>query len=500
MSLDEQEDKEQGAVPLRLGFTVIVLLALALWFQSRSASTRIEETFERELRAVVATLGPTIPGEVHDFIDEVSFAIDPEEFEFIRTKLSDTVSSLQMKSDFSTIYTLRRSDDFDRTGDLVFVVMERPDPKTGKFFVGNRYKAQPFQLEAFEGTVSSSGLYDDEEGTWISAAAPILSSDGLVVGIVQADHQVRTYIERLREALTPLFAVSILTLITFGLFVFRSARLVKLAAQRGRDAEEALDALQETQARLVETEKMASLGQLVGGLAHELNTPIGVALTANSVVHEELTELNEAMQTNSLKKSMLTSGLSKMDETAQLAAVSLRRSAELIRRFKALSATQDESTPRVFMLNDLLDEQLELCREAAEASFDTLEWVSEYSEPVELYQRRETLARVVSECINNALTHGFQGRCSGTLAIRARRSDAEVSIIIQDSGAGLSDTDLAKVFDPFYTTKRADGRVGIGLTEAFNLVVHQLCGAMTIDGSPGAGTLVTITIPVSLRS
>ena len=110
--------ERQVAIPLRSAIAVLITLAVAFWLAFVTARANIEEIFERELRAGVATLAPTISGDLHDLIDEISFRLDPEEFEFIRTKLEIAVNGLDLGGQESSIYTLRRAPDYDRTGEL----------------------------------------------------------------------------------------------------------------------------------------------------------------------------------------------------------------------------------------------------------------------------------------------------------------------------------------------------------------------------------------------
>ena len=493
-------ESESGAViPFRSAIAVLFVIGLAFWLAFQTARANIEEMFERELRAAVATLAPTISGDLHELIDEMSVKLDPEEFEFIRRKLEMTSDGLSLRGEESSIYTLRRASDYDRTGDLVFVVMNKVNPETGQYFVGNRYKAQPFQLAALEGELSSSGLYEDSEGTWISAAAPIVQSDGMVVGIVQADHQVKTYAARLRQSLLPIVAVSLLTILTFAFFVYRSASLVRLAERRRVDAQIALGELEKTKDQLVESEKLASLGQLVGGLAHELNTPIGIVMTANSIISERLQSMNKAVLEQTLKKSTLVDGLEKLAETCSLADGNLERAALLINRFKAISVTQEVVEPCVFEVTELLRQVRDLGLASEAASDCELEWSVECAEPIEVFQRRQILLSVLQEISDNALIHGFKQRSTGQIVMRAARlSEDLLRIEIQDLGNGLQAGHVGKVFEPFFTTARAAGRIGLGLTEAFNLVSYQLRGRLKLDGSEGAGCIITIEIPTSV--
>ena len=495
---DKQTTPKKSAIPLRSAFAVFLVLAVAFWLAFGTARGNIEEMFERELRAAVATLAPTISGELHDLIDEVSYQLDPEEFELIRQKLETAAEGLSLKGEESSFYTLRRAPDYDRSGDLTFVVMNKVDPETNQYFVGNRYKAQPFQLAALDGELSSSGLYSDEEGTWISAAAPITRLDGMVVGIVQADHQVVTYAARLRESLMPIIAVSLLTVLTFSFFVYRSAGLVRLAEKRRHDAQQALDELEEAKDKLVESEKLASLGQLVGGLAHELNTPIGIVVTANSMIVERLRALDEAIQSQTLKKSTLVDSLSKLIETTELSGSNLERAALLINRFKAISATQELVKPCVFEVGELLRQvKQEFQNDPIWQEYD-LEWAVECADPIEVKQRLQGLSSVIHEVIKNALNHGLREKKAGQIVLRASRHQENVKVEIQDLGAGIAAEHLGQVLDPFFTTSRGRGSVGLGLTESFNIVSYQLSGEFSIDGSEGAGTIVTIEIPSSI--
>ena len=178
-----------------------------------------------------------------------------------------------------------------------------------------------------------------------------------------------------------------MTILTFGLFVYRSAGLVRLVTKRGNDAQEALEELEQAKDKLVESEKLASLGQLVGGLAHELNTPIGIATTANSVVDERLKVLNQAVADKTLKRSMLVDELNRLSEGAELSEKSLQRAAQLIERFKAISATQDRADIVVFEVGDLMREVRDRVRAQEDWSDYDIEWVVDCLEPIEVSQR-----------------------------------------------------------------------------------------------------------------
>ena len=219
---------------------------------------------------------------------------------------------------------------------------------------------------------------------------------------------------------------------------------MRLVAKRGRDAQEALEKLEQAKDKLVESEKLASLGQLVGGLAHELNTPIGIAMTANSVVDERLKALNLAVSDKSLKRSMLVDDLRRLSESAQLSESSLQRAAQLIQRFKAISATQDRVEVTVFEIGDVLREVRDTVRSKEMWRTHDIEWVVDCLEPIEVSQRMGILRSVLIEVIENALIHGFPEHRQGQIVLRAIREETRCLIQVQDLGRGIAPENLSK--------------------------------------------------------
>ena len=277
---------------------------------------------------------------------------------------------------------------------------------------------------------------------------------------MQADHRVTTYNARLRESLLPILVVSLVTILTFGLFVYRSAGLVRLVTKRGNDAQEALEELEQAKDKLVESEKLASLGQLVGGLAHELNTPIGIATTANSVVDERLKVLNQAVADKTLKRSMLVDELNRLSEGAELSEKSLQRAAQLIERFKAISATQDRADIVVFEVGDLMREVRDRVRAQEDWRDYDIEWVVDCLEPIEVSQRLGIFRSVLMEVVENALIHGLADHKKGQIVLRALRKESRCYIQIQDLGRGISAENLGKVLEPFSQPNAVEAELG----------------------------------------
>ena len=177
---------------------------------------------------------------------------------------------------------------------------------------------------------------------------------------------------------------------------------------------------------------------------------------------------------------------------------SLQRAAQLIERFKAISATQDRADIEVFEVGDLLKEVRDRVRAKEDWSDYDIEWVVDCLEPIEVSQRLGILHSVLMEVVENALIHGLADDRQGQIVLRALRKETRCFIQIQDLGRGIAAENLGQVLEPFFTTERGRGRIGLGLTEVFNLVAFQLGGALSIDGSEGSGCIVSIEFPTSL--
>lgn len=257
---------------------------------------------------------------------------------------------------------------------------------------------------------------------------------------------------------------------------------------------EALDTLKRTQHDLISAEKMASLGSLVAGIAHELNTPIGNSLLAATTLSDRVREFERSLAHGALKRSTLHAHLADVELACGLISGSLHRAAALIASFKQVAVDQTSDQRRVFDLEQVLRDTLatfapSLRRANCSVSLEVGGVLRMDSFPGSLYQ-------VVNNLINNALIHAFEGRSSGHIALSARELDqATVEIIFKDDGAGMPDDVLRHVFDPFFTTKMGQGGTGLGMNIVYNIVKGMLGGNIGIETAPGQGTAVTVVIP-----
>ncbi|WP_445376608.1 ATP-binding protein [Niveispirillum fermenti] len=260
-----------------------------------------------------------------------------------------------------------------------------------------------------------------------------------------------------------------------------------------------LSELRSTQNRLVQQEKLASLGQLVAGVAHEINTPLGVAFTMATHLQSERDDIARAFGTAQLKRAALDQFLDKMDEGLRILTGNLERAADLVRSFKQVSADRSSEAVRTVDLTAYVGDVLKSLdpmlrqRRVAVAVDGTAE--------LHVTTLPGLLAQVVSNLVQNAVVHGFTDDGKPEILIATRRLGADrVSIAITDNGCGMSPDVQAKAFDPFFTTKRDSGGTGLGLHIVHNLVTGPLQGDIDLASVPGHGTRFLITLPVEVQA
>lgn len=286
------------------------------------------------------------------------------------------------------------------------------------------------------------------------------------------------------------------------------ARLIREKNQYQQDLEKAnarlktsLDTLERTRDQLVQSEKMAALGGLVAGVAHEINTPVGIGVTAASFLQSKTETLQRLYGKGDLKRSDLENYLATVDEVAHSILINMERAAELISSFKQVAVDQSSQEQRCFNLEAYIREVLlslgpkikKTCHEVEVKSSGDME-VSSYP---------GAYSQIVSNLVINSLLHGFKDGKKGRMTIDIRRhrenDQDQILFVYQDTGQGMSLEQIAKVFDPFYTTMRGRGGTGLGMSIVFNLVTQTLGGTIHCKSSPGRGVEFIMEIPVPSR-
>lgn len=251
-----------------------------------------------------------------------------------------------------------------------------------------------------------------------------------------------------------------------------------------------IDELRRTQQQLVEAEKMASLGGLVAGVAHEINTPIGVAVTAASWLEEEARRLRvKAGEADSTVAERLRAVAM---ESAGVILRNLQRADRLIRSFKQVAVDQSIEQPRRLQLAQYLEEVMATLQPSLRrytVEIDCPPDIVLHTYPGAIYQ-------VVANLAINSVTHGFVDGRPGHIGLSVRQEGDEVVLRYRDDGVGMDEKARRRVFEPFYTTRRGEGGSGLGMHITWNLVTQLLGGSIACDSTPGEGTRFTVRIPL----
>lgn len=258
----------------------------------------------------------------------------------------------------------------------------------------------------------------------------------------------------------------------------------------------ALDTLEQARDRLVQSEKMAALGQLVAGVAHEINTPIGVALTAATHLGERTGEFRQVFAENRMKRSDLQGYVDLAGESAALLHYNLQRAAQLIQSFKQVAVDQASEQYRSFELKSYLEQLMASLAPEVRKAGHTL--TMDCAEGIELTSYPGALAQVLSNLVSNAIVHAYNRGTAGTIALTAVQDGVNVALTVRDNGCGIAPEDLSRIYDPFFTTKRGEGGSGLGLHIAFNIVAERLHGRIACQSTPGSGTTFSVTFPLQI--
>jgi len=259
--------------------------------------------------------------------------------------------------------------------------------------------------------------------------------------------------------------------------------------------EESLEQLKSTQDQLIEKEKMAGLGELVAGVAHEINTPIGICITTNSYMENIVDTTTSKFDSKQLKKSDLVKNLKLLKDSTTIITENLNRSSKLVNNFKLLSADKDLENNIPINLKKFLDYiALSIIKSYNKDRFSIQ---CDIDPELEFTTNPGGLTQVFTNLIINSFVHGFDDKTLGVIKILAHRNDEYVFIDYFDNGVGISNEIAEKVFQPFFTTKRSIGNTGLGLHIVYNTIHQQLNGNIELVSDEKKGVHFKITLPIS---
>ena len=257
----------------------------------------------------------------------------------------------------------------------------------------------------------------------------------------------------------------------------------------------ALANLKTAQRELVESEKLASLGRLVAGVAHELNTPLGNAMTVVSALGDRWAKLDQMLADNTpMRRSQLEELVKDTRRGQDILQRNVQKAADLVRDFKQVAIDQTSSKRRRFILSEVVSEILLTLWPAIKKTAYEVE--QQIEDGLEMDSYPGPLGQVLTNLINNALIHGFDGREHGRVTIRGRAlADGMIELSLHDDGIGIPHENLKRIYDPFFTTKLGAGGSGLGLNITHNIVTGLLGGKIAVSSEVGVGTSFTLTLP-----
>jgi signal transduction histidine kinase len=257
--------------------------------------------------------------------------------------------------------------------------------------------------------------------------------------------------------------------------------------------------LKNMQKQLVQSEKMASLGTLTAGVAHEINTPLGIAVTATSSALESTQKIRENFESGNLSRSEMESYFEGMENASNLNTNALGRVIELLNNFKQVAADQIVGEEREINLVSYIDEVMS----TLSAEMKRFRVNYKYSGESEFVVTTipGALAQVLTNLVTNALKHAFDDKSFGNIFIElSKTDDGEAAILFKDDGNGMSQHVLDNIFEPFFTTKRNSGGTGLGMNIVYNIINQKLQGTIKIESELKQGSVFNIILPTKLSS
>ncbi|WP_440904725.1 ATP-binding protein [Catenovulum sp. SX2] len=280
--------------------------------------------------------------------------------------------------------------------------------------------------------------------------------------------------------------------------------LAKTQSELDQTANLTHDALTEVahyQEELLQHRQMADIAERVPEFAHEINTPIGICVTATSHLKDAVAILNDKIANNKLSKQALEKYQNETDNTLTLISSNIERAADLIQSFKQITTDQTSEQLRAFKLVTLVKDTLNTLHPKLKKTQHTIE--VDIADNVEMFSYPGPLSQVFINLINNSLTHGFKDKTDGRIKISIfnyTAEDKQILILYSDNGSGVEQQNLDKIFTPYYTTNRDNGNTGLGMSICKSIVCDKLKGEIIANSDKGCGFEMYIRIPTELKN
>lgn len=340
-------------------------------------------------------------------------------------------------------------------------------------------------LGACMAEVQATGHCNDQETIFKRADGSVVHISKNVQAIVESDHQVREILVTIRD-LTELHSLN-----------HRLEQTLTERENANRSLQQTLDQLRDTQSQLIQAEKMAALGSLVAGMAHEINTPIGIGVTSASSIREETQKIAKSLAAGTMKKSEFEAYLLHTEHGCEILHRNLSRAADLVGNFKQVAVDQASDDWRDIDLREYLDEILLSLRPRLKQTRITVS--NDCPVGLHLFINPGAIYQIVSNLVMNSVLHGFPEDAAGRITLTAELRGDKVVLHFGDEGIGIPAEHIGRIFEPFFTTKRGQGGSGLGLNIVYNLITTTLNGHVAVDSKPGQGTRFIIDLPVARK-
>jgi len=372
-----------------------------------------------------------------------------------------------------------------------------PTVLKGEVEVGTYYPQTDTYMEAVNAAINTgvsqtTDIYTDTFGTWISALAPFVNEDGSVDVLLGVDYNAET-IKSGKQVFNVILFSSLGLMIAIIILMFIGYRIIQKSSYLDKKVRESNETIEKQLKVIMENEKMASLGNLVAGVAHEINTPLGVAISTTSYVENENKKMHQKLYDGKMSKNDLMNYMEATDESMKILISSLNNAARLVSSFKKIAVEQGNTNYTIYNIRDVIDAVLMSLKHEYKNENCEFEVICPETFPV--YSDSGALIQILNNLIINSLKHAQKNEERLIIRIEVRNVKNEIELIFSDNGRGIEKSNMKKIFEPFYTTNRANGGSGLGLNIVYNLVLNRLMGTINAESEYGKYTKFFIKFP-----